>query len=145
MIPGLGRSPGEGIGYPLQYSDLENSMDCIVHGVASCRARLRDFYFHFQRSNWRDRPWTWMGRMDIRVPVAPLGFPVAQSAKNLPAMQENWVRFLGWEGPLEKEMEPTLAWRVPQTEEPSSCSPWHHKSWTQLSDYTTISCSQTNY
>ena len=32
--PGLGRSPGEGKGYPLQYSDLENSMDCIVHGVA---------------------------------------------------------------------------------------------------------------
>ena len=32
-IPGLGRSPGEGIGYPLQYSDLENSMYCIVHGV----------------------------------------------------------------------------------------------------------------
>ena len=33
-IPRLGRSPGEGEGYPLQYSDLENSMDCIVHGVA---------------------------------------------------------------------------------------------------------------
>ena len=32
-IPGLGRFPGEGKGYPLQYSDLENSMDCIVHGV----------------------------------------------------------------------------------------------------------------
>ena len=32
-IPGLGRSPGEGRGYPLQYSDLENSMNCIVHGV----------------------------------------------------------------------------------------------------------------
>ena len=32
-IPGLGRSPGEGKGYPLQYSGLENSMDCIVHGV----------------------------------------------------------------------------------------------------------------
>ena len=32
--PGLGRSPGEGKGYPLQYSGLENSMDCIVHGVA---------------------------------------------------------------------------------------------------------------
>ena len=30
-IPGLGRSPGEGNGYPLQYSGLENSMDCIVH------------------------------------------------------------------------------------------------------------------
>ena len=34
LTPGLGRSPGEGKGYPLQYSGLENSMDCIVHGVA---------------------------------------------------------------------------------------------------------------
>ena len=32
-IPGLERSPGEEKGYPLQYSGLENSMDCIVHGV----------------------------------------------------------------------------------------------------------------
>ena len=34
LIPGLGRAPGEGNGYPLQYSGLENSMDCIVHRVA---------------------------------------------------------------------------------------------------------------
>ena len=34
FIPGLGRSTGKGIGYPLLYSGLENSMDCIVHGVA---------------------------------------------------------------------------------------------------------------
>jgi len=33
LVPGLGRSTGEGIGYPLQYSGLENTMDCIVHGV----------------------------------------------------------------------------------------------------------------
>ena len=33
-IPRLGRSPGKGKGYPLQYSGLENSFDCIVHGVA---------------------------------------------------------------------------------------------------------------
>ena len=33
-IPGLERSPGEGKGYPLQYSGLENSMDCILHGFA---------------------------------------------------------------------------------------------------------------
>ena len=33
LIPGLGRSPGEGKGYPLQYSGLENSMDSVVHGV----------------------------------------------------------------------------------------------------------------
>ena len=42
LIPGLGRSPGEGKGYPLQYSGLENSMDCIVHGVARSRTRLSD-------------------------------------------------------------------------------------------------------
>ena len=51
MIPGLGRSPGEGIGYPLQYS------------------------------------WASL---------------VAQLVKNLTAMRETWVRFLGWEDSLEK-------------------------------------------
>ena len=40
LIPGLGRSPGEGHGYPLQYSGLENSMDCIVHGVAKSQTPL---------------------------------------------------------------------------------------------------------
>ena len=44
-IPGSGRSPGEGKGYPLQYAGLENSMDCIVHGVAKSRTRLSDFHF----------------------------------------------------------------------------------------------------
>ena len=33
LIPTLGRAPGEGNSYPLQYSGLENSMDCIVYGV----------------------------------------------------------------------------------------------------------------
>ena len=46
-IPGLGRSPGEGKGYPLQYSSLENSMGCIVHGVTKSRTRLSDFHFPF--------------------------------------------------------------------------------------------------
>ena len=41
----LGRSPGEGNGYPLQYSGLENSMNCIVHGVIKNRTRLSNFYF----------------------------------------------------------------------------------------------------
>ena len=45
-IPGLGRSPGEGKGYPLPYSGLENSMDCIVHGVAKGRTRLSNFHFN---------------------------------------------------------------------------------------------------
>ena len=45
-IRGLGRSPGEGKGYPLQYSGLENSMDCVVHGVTKSRTQLNDFNFH---------------------------------------------------------------------------------------------------
>ena len=44
LIPGLARFPGEGKGYPLQYSGLENSMDCIVHGVVKSRTRLNDFH-----------------------------------------------------------------------------------------------------
>ena len=44
-VPGLGRSPGEGKGYPLQYSGLENSMDCIVHGMEKSRTGLSDFHF----------------------------------------------------------------------------------------------------
>ena len=44
-IPGLGRSPGEGKDYPLQYFGLENSMDCLVHEVAKSRTRLSDFHF----------------------------------------------------------------------------------------------------
>ena len=46
-IPGLGRSPEEGKGYPLQYSILENSVDCLAHGVAKSRTQLRDFHFHY--------------------------------------------------------------------------------------------------
>ena len=65
LIPGLGRSPGEGKGYQLQYS------------------------------------WASL---------------VAQLVKNLAAMWETWVRSLGWEDPLEKEMAThsrTIAWKIP--------------------------------
>ena len=79
-IPGLGRSPGEGVGYPLQYFG----------------ASL-----------------------------------VAQRVKRLPAMQETWVRSLGWEDPLEKEMatqSSMLAWKIPWTKEPGRLySPWGRK------------------
>ena len=46
---------------------------------------------------------------------------MAQMVKSLPAIQETWVHFLGWEDPLEKEMathSSVLAWRIPWTEEP---------------------------
>ena len=78
-IPGLGKSPGEGIGYPLQYS-----WDSLV----------------------------------------------AQLVKNPPAVQETWVRSLGWEDPLEKGKathSSILAWGIPWTEYEFA------KSWTRLS------------
>ena len=55
---------------------------------------------------------------------------VAQRLKSLPGMRETWVRSLGQEDPLEKEMAPhssTLAWRNPWSVEPGSYSPWGHK------------------
>ena len=47
LIPLWGRSPGEGKSYLLQYSGLENSMDCIVHGVPKSWAQLSELHFHF--------------------------------------------------------------------------------------------------
>ena len=44
LIPRLGRSPREGKGYPLQYSGLENSVDCIVHGVTKSQTQLSNFH-----------------------------------------------------------------------------------------------------
>ena len=59
LIPGMGRSPEEGNGYPLQYSGLENSMDCVVHGVAELdRTERLSFSLSFfikQALSWRFR------------------------------------------------------------------------------------------
>ena len=49
-IPGLGRFPGEGNSNPLQYSGLENSVDCIVHGVTKSRTRLSDFHLAIRKT-----------------------------------------------------------------------------------------------
>ena len=58
--------------------------------------------------------------------------------KNLTAMQETWVQYLGWEDPLEKEVathSSTLAWEIPWTEEPGGLQSMEsQKSRTQLSD-----------
>ena len=45
LIPDLGKSPGEGKGYPLQYSGLENFMDFRVHGAANSQTQLSNFHF----------------------------------------------------------------------------------------------------
>ena len=63
-IPGLGRSPGEGKGYPLQYSGLENSVDCVVHGVAKSGTRLSAFHSLIRGANQERGPkvHTWSTR-----------------------------------------------------------------------------------
>ena len=56
-IPRFGRSPGEGKGNPLHCSGLENSMDCIVHGVTKSQTQLSDVHFHlfiFRKSDIED-------------------------------------------------------------------------------------------
>ena len=124
MIPGLGRSTGEGIGYPLQYSwaslvaqlvknlpamwetwvrslgwedplekgkgyplqysGLENSMDCIVHGVAKSWTGLSDFHFHFPERIDADCPRKVtngsMGKMESKETVF-LPFPCTLGAR----------------------------------------------------------------
>ena len=62
---------------------------------------------------------------------------MAQTVKNLAAMQETQVRSLGQEDPLEEEMathSSILAWRIPWTEEPGGLQSMGSQSWTQLSD-----------
>ena len=95
LIPGWGRSPGEGKGYAFQYSGLKNSMDSIVHGVAKSRTRLSDFHF-------RD----FLVSQTVKVSAYNVGDqgPIPGSGRS-----------------LEKAMAPhssTLAWKIPWTEEP---------------------------
>ena len=61
-----------------------------------------------------------------------MGFPVAQSVNNLPAVQETWVRSLSWEDPLEKEVEThssILAWRIPWTKETGRLQSMGSQEW----------------
>ena len=86
LIPVLGRSPGEGNGYPLQYSGLENSMDCMVHRVTKGRTRLIDCHFH-SSDNWvltvfpfpKNQPWDFFGRNDAKAETPVLQPPHSKS------------------------------------------------------------------
>ena len=104
-VRSLGWEDPQGEGSPpLQYSCLENPMDrgtqqATVHGVTEL-----DMAEAFQHS----------------IAYSFYGFPVAQTVKILPTVQETWVRSLGQEDLLEKEMathSSILAWRIPWTEE----------------------------
>ena len=66
----------------------------------------------------------------IKLPILNFAYLVAQMVKNLPAMQETWIRSLGWEDPLEEGTathSSILASRIPWTESLVGYSPWSHK------------------
>ena len=67
---------------------------------------------------------------------------MAQAVKRLPAVRETWVRSLGWEDSLEKEMAThsrILAWKIPWTEEPGRPQSMESQSQTRLSHFTHLS------
>ena len=83
--------------------------------------------------------WTSPQNLGLSPPdVSDMSSLVAQLVKNLPAMQETWVQFLGWEDPLEKEMathSSIVAWEIPWREEPGGLySPWESQSWARWSN-----------
>ena len=108
-IPGLGRSPGEGNGSPLQYSCRENPMDrgawwATVHGVAESLTRLSNFTFTFKELKWASQ--------------------VALVVKNLPSNAGD-IKDSGLSPESGRSLEEgmathrsILAWRIPWTEEP---------------------------
>ena len=106
-IPRSGRSPGGGNGNPLQYSDLENSTDCTVHGVAKSWTRLNDFDFTSLHYTYLGLPCSSVGKESTynagdpslipgsgRFTGEGIGYPhqyfwaslMAQLVKNSPAM-----------------------------------------------------------
>ena len=95
-IPGLGRSPGEGNSYPLQYSGMENSMDrgawwAIVHKTTKSQTWLKDFHFHFKQ---------YLGFLDSsagKESACNVGDPGSIPGFNL------WVRKIPWR----REWQPT--------------------------------------
>ena len=118
LISGLGRSPGEGKVYQLQYSDLENSMDSIGHGVAKSQTQVSEFHSQSYCEEQKARIKMFFPKVCNCI---VLGFPGGSVLKNPPAKKEMWVWSLGWEDPLEKEISThssTLVWEIPWTEEP---------------------------
>ena len=100
-IPGSGRSPGEEIGYPLQYSGLENSMDCLVHGVTKSWTQLSDSHVF--------TGWTGASQvvMLVKNPPANAGGPDPWSGRSPGEGNDFSFQYSGLENPRDRG-----AWRV---------------------------------
>ena len=127
LIPGLGRSLGEGKGYPLQYSGLENSMDYTVHGVTKSQMQLSDFHWFTERE---------VGASQVVLVV-----------KNLPASAgrpkrcgfDPWVRKIPWR----IKWQPTPLFLPGESHGQRSLvgyGPWGHRvghDWSDLAQHNT--------
>ena len=92
LIPGLGRSPGEGNGYPLQYSGLENSMDCMSMGLQRVR-RLSDFHFLSVHQLLDFSPFPLTAALHLMVVVTVFFSP--SSGRELHPGMGSWRKFPG--------------------------------------------------
>ena len=99
-IPGLGRSPGEGKGYPLQYSALENPMDCIGLRVTKSWTRLSDFHFHFPEvpswTKWEVYDSSGKAQRDIQTLASPLHTMVLEEQTYVVGLdkEDSMIQFL---------------------------------------------------
>ena len=102
LLPGLGRSPGKGKGYLLQYSGLENSMGFTVHGVAKSWTQLSDFHSHrtwgrprtlvvFLQTRGRWRIWQGLGSVLGRPHRVLLGY---KTGFVYPGNVQGWSSFV---------------------------------------------------
>ena len=143
--------------FPLHLSILGHTIPYIFVGLKRSQVWVSAPWFiswlqgHLELLGGISHPW----QVQVHSTAPPLGSQgivgaftrgqaslVTQTVKRLPAMRETWVQSLGWEDPLEKEMETyssTLAWKILWMEEPSRYSPGVAKSRTQLSDFTFLS------
>ena len=96
-IPGLGRSTGEGIGYPLQYSWASLVAQLVKNPHAVWETWV-------QSLGWEDP----LEGGKVTLSNVKGASSVAQTVKNLPEIQETWVQSLVWEDALEKDIAPTL-------------------------------------
>ena len=133
LIPQLGRSPGEGISCPLQYS--WTSLCGSVGKESACNGRGPSAIPGLERSPGEGI------NCPLQYSWASL---VAQLVKNPPAMQETWGQSWAGKIPWRRELathSSILAWRIPWTEEPGGLqSMGVTKSQTQLSDFHFLSC-----
>ena len=132
-VPGLGRSPGEGKGYPLQYSVVENYMNCIVHGVAKSQTRLSNFHFtslfsimwHFKLAS-------------VLLNELPRWYQWQRMCLSMQRTQKTWIWYLGQKYPWSRKWHPTSEFLPGKFHRQRSLGATVHgatRNWKLLSDW----------